>query len=121
LLAVLLQQIIDSLYLMHYQKHIFMCANQKDNQKKCCNEVDTLAKKQYFKSRLAALNLHGVHKFRVSTSGCLGRCAKGPCMVIYPEGTWYRYQSESDLDKIIEQHLLADQIASELTIDETTA
>ena len=43
---------------------------------------------------------------RVNQAGCLDRCEEGPVCVIYPEGTWYTYVDESDIDEIIESHLL---------------
>ena len=30
----------------------------------------------------------------------------GPVLVVYPEGVWYRYRDEGDLDEIVERHLL---------------
>ncbi len=99
-----------------FEKHVFFCTNQKANGKKCCQQADAQAMCQYVKKRLIDANQHGEGKIRVSQSGCLGRCANGPCMVIYPEQVWYSYQDTDDIDKIIAQHLLADQVVSELEI-----
>jgi (2Fe-2S) ferredoxin len=68
------------------------------------------------KSKLVELAMHGAGKIRVSKSGCLGRCNSGPCIVIYPEGVWYSYTSFSDIDRIIEHHLLADRPVGDLLI-----
>jgi len=43
---------------------------------------------------------------RVNTAGCLHRCSLGPLLVIYPEGVWYTFAGESDLDEILETHLV---------------
>ena len=99
-----------------YKKHIFICVNQKTNGKKCCNDIDAKPYVDYFKQSLVGKDCHGAGKYRVSSSGCLGRCRKGPCLVIYPEGVWYSYHSRDDLDKIIDSHLLAGEIVSELEI-----
>lgn len=101
----------------HYQKHLFFCVNQKDSANKCCAQADAEAMSQYFKLSLLEKGLHGPDKFRVSTSGCLGRCRKGPCLVVYPDGIWYSYSNKQDLDKIIEQHLLGGTVVKELLID----
>ncbi len=62
------------------------------------------------------MGMHGAQKNRVSSSGCLGRCALGPCLVIYPEGVWYRAETERDIDEIIENHLKQGQIVERLLI-----
>jgi len=41
----------------------------------------------------------------VSRSGCLGRCEKGPCTVVYPDNIWYRIANFADVDTILQQHL----------------
>lgn len=102
---------------LHYKQHIFLCTNQKDNGKQCCNEAGAEPISQYLKQALMDKGLHGVGKVRVSTSGCLGRCRKGPCLVIYPEGVWYSYRNNADIDNIIESHLLNQQVVSELEIE----
>lgn len=90
----------------HYSKHLFICTNQKAENKKCCAQGGGEFFFSYLKSKIKSLDLHGPGKIRVSKSGCLGRCAQGPCLVIYPEGVWYTYSSESDLDEIIFEHLI---------------
>ena len=71
------------------------------------------------KTNLLERNLHGPGRIRVSKTGCLGRCSSGPCMVIYPEGTWYNYSTFSDIDKIVQSHLIAGTPATDLLIDNT--
>ena len=89
----------------HYNKHIFVCTNQKAAGKRCCANNGGESYFDYLKLKLTELGLHGPGKIRVSKSGCLGRCSNGPGMVIYPEGVWYTYASFADLDEIIESHL----------------
>lgn len=43
---------------------------------------------------------------RVSASGCMSVCAEGPVVVVYPEGVWYRSVEETDVERIVEQHLV---------------
>ena len=38
-------------------------------------------------------------------------------MVIYPEGTWYTYIDETDIDEIVEKHLAQGEIVERLLID----
>lgn len=70
----------------------------------------------YMKARLLELGLYGPGKVRISKSGCLGRCSEGPCIVIYPEGVWYTYASMTDIDEIIDKHLIAGNRVEHLLI-----
>ena len=101
---------------LYYTKHLFVCTNQKDAGKQCCANSGAAPFFDYLKKKLLALELHGVGKFRVSKSGCLGRCSEGPCIVIYPEGIWYTYSSCADIDEIIASDLLAGEVVSRLQI-----
>lgn len=105
-----------SLPLNHYTKHLFVCTNQKPPGKQCCANSGGLPFFDYLKAKLKELGLHGPGKFRVSKSGCLGRCGLGPCLVIYPEGVWYTYASFTDIDEIIATHLVDGAIVERLLI-----
>lgn len=89
----------------YYQCHVFFCLNQKEPGRKCCFEAGAETMWAYAKERLQAL---GIEKrcVRVNKSGCLGRCSEGPVLVIYPEGVWYTYQTQADIDEIINQHIV---------------
>lgn len=56
--------------------------------------------KDYVKKRVKELKLNGEGKVRVNAAGCLDRCELGPCIVVYPEGTWYTYVDRQDIDEI---------------------
>lgn len=102
----------------HYTKHLFICTNQKSAGKQCCANTGGEPFFDYLKKKLKQLDLHGPGKVRVSRSGCLGRCSEGPCIVIYPEGVWYTYESFADLDEIITTHLIAGYTVGRLLIPE---
>lgn len=99
-----------------YTKHIFICTNQKAPGKTCCANTGGQPFFHYLKQRLSALNLHGPGKIRVSQSGCLGRCELGPCLVVYPDGVWYTYSSEADIETIIQQVLIENKTVEHLLI-----
>lgn len=43
---------------------------------------------------------------RANAAGCLDQCEHGPNVVVYPEGVWYGNVQLSDVEEIIESHIL---------------
>jgi len=70
----------------------------------------------YAKDKIRALNLSGKGKIRVNSAGCMDRCDEGPVLVVYPDGVWYTYVDQHDIDEIIEEHLLHGRIVTRLKI-----
>ena len=103
--------------MIHYTKHIFICTNQKSAGRKCCANSGGDLFFDHMKLKLKEQALHGAGQFRVSKSGCLGRCSEGPSIVIYPEGVWYTYASFADIDEIIATHLVAKGIVERLLLN----
>ena len=100
----------------HYKQHIFFCVNQRDDSKQCCNNHLAEAVRGYAKQRIKALGLNGGGKVRVNTAGCMDRCSEGPVLVIYPEGVWYTYVDNADVDEIISEHIQHGRIVERLKI-----
>ena len=72
--------------------------------------------RDYAKARIKALDLAGQGKLRVNQSGCLDRCEEGPVCVVYPEGVWYTYIDEADIDEIVDSHLVEGKPVERLKI-----
>ena len=94
---------------LFYSRHIFMCTNVRPegHPRGCCSAraaeaggVDKL--RAYMREKAKEL---GVENIRCNAAGCLDRCEFGPNMVIYPEGVGYRYESQEDIDEILETHV----------------
>lgn len=87
-----------------YSAHVFCCTNERlaGHPRGCCKEKGAEKLRNYMKARVKELGLDGV---RVNVAGCLDRCSLGPVMVIYPEGVWYTYKDEVDVEEIIEKQL----------------
>jgi (2Fe-2S) ferredoxin len=100
----------------YYRYHAFFCVNQREDGTQCCNNCGALKIREYAKRRVKELGLAGKDRVRVNTAGCLDRCAEGPVLVIYPEGVWYTYIDEEDIDEIIEQHFIHGHIVERLRI-----
>ena len=92
----------------YYDRHVFFCVNDRgeESDRLSCNRCGAAAIRDYAKQRIKALGLAGEGRIRVNQAGCLDRCEEGPVCVVYPEGTWYTYVDETDVDEIIDSHLL---------------
>ena len=92
----------------YYQRHIFFCTNDRgpDAERPSCNRCGSSELREYAKKRVKDLDLAGEGKIRVNTSGCLDRCEEGPICVVYPEAVWYTYIDETDIDDIVNEHLV---------------
>ena len=99
-----------------YQYHVFFCINQRDKGEACCANFNSKQWRDYVKERTKQLGIHRPGGVRINTAGCMGRCEQGPTIVIYPEGVWYTYVDQQDLDEIINEHLLHGRVVERLRI-----
>lgn len=102
---------------MHYKRHIFFCQNSREGGRQSCAEHRAEALAAHAKSRVKALGLNGAGQVRVNKAGCLDRCELGPVAVVYPEGVWYTFVDESDIDEIVESHLRDGQPVERLRLE----
>jgi len=100
----------------YYSKHVFFCCNQREAGAACCSTHGAAEVRDYAKKRVKELGLSGEGKVRINQAGCLDRCDEGPCIVVYPEGTWYTYVDKSDIDEIIEEDLRHGRIVERLKL-----
>ncbi|MDP2240598.1 MAG: NAD(P)H-dependent oxidoreductase subunit E [Burkholderiales bacterium] len=100
----------------YYERHVFFCCNQREDNAQCCNNHDAQKIREYAKNRVKTLMLSGEGKVRVNTAGCLDRCEQGPVLVIYPEAVWYTYIDQEDVDEIITEHLQNGRVVERLRI-----
>jgi (2Fe-2S) ferredoxin len=100
----------------YYRYHVFFCTNLREDGSACCQRYDAFAMRDYAKRRSKDLGIAGPGGTRINTAGCLDRCEEGPVVVVYPEGVWYSYVDQEDVDEIIEEHLLHGRIVERLKI-----
>ncbi|MSO89497.1 MAG: (2Fe-2S) ferredoxin domain-containing protein [Rhodospirillaceae bacterium] len=89
----------------YYQAQVFVCTNVRPegHPRGCCSAKGSVKLRDYMKAKAKQLGLKTV---RINVAGCLDRCELGPDMVIYPEGVWYAYKTEADIDEILKTHLI---------------
>ena len=101
----------------YFDKHVFFCVNQRELGAGCCNNHGAQKLRDYAKNKVKLLGLdRATNRIRINTAACLDRCDEGPVMVIYPEGTWYTYVDENDIDEIITEHLQHGRVVKRLKI-----
>jgi len=100
-----------------YEHHVFFCLNQREpGERVCCANAGAQAAQEHAKRRVKQLGLAGEGKVRINKAGCLERCEQGPALVIYPEGVWYTYVDNEDIDEIIDVHIVGGKIVERLKI-----
>ena len=94
-----------------YRSHVLVCGGTgctSSNSEKIIAELET---------QLASNNLQ--NEVKVVKTGCFGLCAKGPIVVVYPEGAMYTMVEVSDIKEITEEHLLKGRIVKRLLHNDT--
>jgi (2Fe-2S) ferredoxin len=101
----------------YFDKHVFFCTNQREDGSDCCNNHGAQHARDYVKNKVKELAISDrQNRIRINSAGCLDRCDEGPVLVVYPEGIWYTFVDESDLDEIIEEHLKYGRIVERLKL-----
>ena len=88
----------------HYRLHAFVCTTvHRNSPRPSCGNHGTEALRLHLKARARELAIADV---QISSSSCLGRCERGPVLVIYPEAVWYSFRTAADLDEILDVHVI---------------
>jgi len=95
-----------------YGRHVFICGHERPDAatRPSCKKTGSL---ELLTTIKAAAREHGLENIRIQKSGCLDFCENGIACVVYPEGTWYRLNSNFDVKSFIE-HLKEGTIDSDL-------
>ena len=84
-----------------FNVHAFVCTNDRQGKSKSCADGNSQLIKDALKSALKDMGLWG-SSARVSTSGCLGNCAHGPNVYIYPQEIMFSGCTVEDVPAILD-------------------
>jgi (2Fe-2S) ferredoxin len=81
--------------------HVFVCVNERDDGSKSCGDGLGSTLKALLKAGVEARGWKG--RVRVSQTGCMGLCARGPNVMIHPQGVWFAGVSPEDVPAILDE------------------
>ena len=94
-----------------YRSHILICGGTG------CTSSGSARILQTFQDELTRYGLN--EEVKIVKTGCFGLCAKGPVVIVYPEGAFYAHVRAEDVKEIVEEHLLKGRIVRHLLYEET--
>jgi len=98
-----------------YEQHVFICGHERPDgaARPSCRNRGSL---ELLSAIKAAARVEGLANIRIQKSGCLDFCENGIACVVYPNGTWYRLNTELDIKSLI-QHIKDRTVDSTLLMD----
>lgn len=103
------------------KRHVFVCNG------KSCSAVGSAEVKEAFEKQLEAKGVrqgkeskgrNPMGEIVLSDCGSVGFCSVGPCVLVYPDGTWYAQVAPADVTEIIEEHLEKGNVVKRLALIE---
>jgi (2Fe-2S) ferredoxin len=99
--------------------HVFVCTG------KSCSAVESAEVKATFERELISRGLlfgkekkgknpHG--SIVVTECGSVGFCAIGAAVMVYPDGIWYAQVRASDVQEIVDEHLINGRVVERLAL-----
>lgn len=98
-----------------FRAHLFCCVNSRPegHPRGSCAPGGSVGLYEFMRERAEEMGLEGV---RINSAGCLDRCEKGPVVVIYPEGIWYRCTNQDEAEQILTRHLRDGELVESLML-----
>jgi (2Fe-2S) ferredoxin len=99
--------------------HVFVCTG------KSCSARDSAEVKQAFERHLGARGILFGREAKgknpqgnivLTECASVGFCSIGPAVMVYPDGVWYAQVLASDVEEIIEEHLLNGRVVRRLAL-----
>ena len=94
--------------------HLFVCGSFRANGERqgVCHKKESMNLLSYLQGEIQDRMLEGVE---VAVTGCLNVCTKGPVMIDYPAGNFYRVPNTEAIDAILDA-IEKDSVATEFQL-----
>jgi len=86
-----------------YQRQLFVCTNNANGEKASCG--DHQGEEVFRRLREIAKERKLHPQIRVAQAKCLGQCAKGVNIMVYPENVWHSEVRLEDVDLLAEKYI----------------
>jgi (2Fe-2S) ferredoxin len=84
------------------RKHLFLCLGPD-----CCSLKEGTKVWDYLKHRTAELEKELSLEVMRTKAQCFRVCARGPWLVVYPDGVWYGEVTIERCERILAEHIVA--------------
>ena len=86
-----------------YKKQIFVCTNNAHGEKASCGDHKGEEVFRQLREIAKERKLHPT--IRVAQAKCLGQCAKGVNIMVYPDNTWHSGVRLEDVQALAQKYL----------------
>ena len=106
---------------MFPRKRIFVCVQNRplgDPRRSCHSRSGGLVYRAFFEE---LRKIDTSIDYQLTSTGCLGPCALGATVLIYPDAVLYGRVTPNDVPEIVERHLLAGSPVARLVVEDVPA